>query len=119
MLENRVYDESSAYVDTFLRVPDAERRMDLYRSQDSIPNVHPNGYYGPGMNLQDSQMQEGYQPNRVYPAQPFVPGQSIEGATNPPYRRPALEEYEEPRSTAPPNPTGIREPWPIVHPRSR
>lgn len=119
MLENRVYDESSAYVDSFLRVPDAERRMDLYRSQDSIPHVHPNGYRGPGMNYQDSQMREGYQPNRHYPAQPFTPGQSIEGPTDPTYRGPKLDNYNDQRSSASPYPSPIREPFRVVNPRER
>ncbi len=119
MLENRVYDESSSYVDEFLRVPEGARRMDLYRSQETIPYVHPNGYSGPGMNLEDSQMQEGYQPNRAYPSQRFVPTQSIEGAINSPYRSPPQEFYDQHETAAPPNPTGIREPRTIVNPRTR
>lgn len=79
MLENRVYDEASAYVDRFLEVPVSERRMDLYRSQETVPYVHPNGYSGPGVNLRDSQMQEGYQPNHLYPSQQFYPSEGSDG----------------------------------------
>jgi hypothetical protein len=80
VLQNRVYDESSSYVDSFLRIPEAERRMDLYRTQETIRSLHPNGYEGPGMNLRDSQLQEGYQPERVHPQEQFAPAESREGA---------------------------------------
>jgi len=83
-LQNRVYDEASSYVDEFMRIPDADRRMDLYRSQETIPSLHPNGYQGQGMNLRDSQMQEGYQPSRAYPQNQFIPGASPEGSRNRP-----------------------------------
>jgi len=39
MLMNRVFDHSSSEVDEFLRIPAAERRMDLYRSQETVPNM--------------------------------------------------------------------------------
>lgn len=78
-LMNRVFDHSSSQVDEFLRIPEAERRMDLYRSQETIPSVHPNGYSGPGANLQDSQLQEGYSPTDRPQSHP-VPGQSTEGS---------------------------------------
>jgi len=80
MLKNRVYDESSSYVDEFLRIPEAERRMDLYRSQESVPAMHPNGYQGPGLNQHDSELQEGYQPNQARPQERFYPGESPDGA---------------------------------------
>jgi hypothetical protein len=58
-VSNRVFDYSTSYVDTVLQVPPTERRPDLYRTQETIPNVHPDGYHGPGLNLRDSQLQEG------------------------------------------------------------
>ncbi len=78
-ITNRVFDHSSSEVDKFLRIPEAERRMDLYRSQETIPAIHPNGYDGPGANLHDSQLQEGYDPTRRLESQ-FIPGDSIEGS---------------------------------------
>jgi tryptophan halogenase len=36
---NRVFDHSSSQVDEFLRVPEAERRMDLYRSHGRVVRV--------------------------------------------------------------------------------
>jgi len=57
-LKNRVYDYSSEQVDQFLRVPEGERRRDLYRTQEEIPLVHPNGYSGPGLDRQDSPLME-------------------------------------------------------------
>jgi hypothetical protein len=79
-LQNRVYDYASSQVDEFLRIPEANRRPDLYRTQETIPALHPNGYQGPGLDLRDSQMQEGYQPQRAYPQQQFIPGESAEGS---------------------------------------
>jgi hypothetical protein len=97
MLTNRVFDHSSSEVDRFLRVPESERRMDLYRSQETIPSVHPNGYSGPGANLIDSHLQEGYSPTNQ-PATQYAPGQSSEGSPLrpqrplfPPYSLPALD----------------------------
>jgi hypothetical protein len=73
---NRVFDYSTSRVDESLRVPPAERRPDLYRSQETIPDVHPNGYHGPGLNLHDSQLQEGYDPTRANPPSRFAPEES-------------------------------------------
>ena len=78
-ISNRVFDESSSAVDRYLRTPEAERRMDLYRSQETIPTMHPNGYDGPGANLRESQLQEGYSPTQRQESQ-FIPGDSIEGS---------------------------------------
>jgi len=78
-ITNRVFDHSSSEVDKFLRIPESERRMDLYRSQETIPSMHPNGYDGPGANLRDSQLQEGYSPTQRQETQ-FIPGDSIEGS---------------------------------------
>jgi hypothetical protein len=86
VLKNRVYDESSSYVDEFLRIPDAERRMDLYRSQESVPAMHPNGYQGPGLNQHDSELQEGFQLNQARPQERYYPGESREGAVFDPGR---------------------------------
>ena len=80
VLENRVYDFASDQVDAFLRIPEANRPSDLYRTQETVPFQHPNGYRGPGMDLRDSQHQEGYQPTRAYPRERFTPSQSPEGA---------------------------------------
>jgi hypothetical protein len=83
-LMNRVYDHASSKVDEFLQIPEANRRPDLYRSQESIPARHPNGYQGPGLDFQDSKLQEGYQPNRANPATPFVPDSLRKGPPPPP-----------------------------------
>ena len=88
-LMNRVFDQSSGQVDEFLRIPDGERRMDLYRSQETIPSQHPNGYEGPGANLRDSQLQEGYRSNDR-PQSQVIPGESREGSH---YLRNRLETY--------------------------
>ncbi|MFO0899244.1 MAG: hypothetical protein U0836_17610 [Pirellulales bacterium] len=76
-LMNRVFDHSSSRVDDFLRIPEAERRPDLYRSQETIPAEHPNGYQGPGLNLRDSRLEEGYSPERPTPG--YVPSADPEG----------------------------------------
>jgi hypothetical protein len=75
-LKNHVYDYSASRVDEFLRIPPAERRTDLYRSQETIPYEHPDGYAGPGLNLRDSQLREGYDPQQLHPDSRFVPGDS-------------------------------------------
>jgi hypothetical protein len=80
VLQNRVYDYSSTQVDEFLRIPDANRRPDLYRTQETVPVLHPNGYEGPGLDYSDSTLEEGYQPERKYPQRKFIPGASAEGA---------------------------------------
>ncbi len=77
-INNRVFDYSSGSVDEFLRIPEAERRGDLYRSQETIPRVHPNGYQGPGLNYQDSHLREGYDPRSNYPETRFVPTPNAE-----------------------------------------
>jgi hypothetical protein len=95
-LMNRVFDHSSSEVDRFLRIPEGERRMDLYRSQESIPSVHPNGYFGPGAGLQDSHLQEGYSP-RLQPPSQFAPGADREGSPMLPRRAlPILESPQVP-----------------------
>ncbi|MEM9412199.1 MAG: hypothetical protein AAGA30_13880, partial [Planctomycetota bacterium] len=81
VLENRVYDEASNRVDEFLRIPPGARRSDLYRSQETIPAVHPNGYYGPGLNLEESQLQPGFAPQNLQSPQSFNFGDSPNGAT--------------------------------------
>jgi hypothetical protein len=79
-LMNRVFDFSSSKVDEFLRVPPAERRTDLYRTQETIPAQHPNGYTGPGLNLRDGQLREGYGPRTFYPETRYIPRNNAEGA---------------------------------------
>jgi hypothetical protein len=78
-LKNHTYDFSASKVDEFLRIPPAERRPDLYRSQETVPNLHPNGYSGPGLNLRDSELREGYDPRQFHPDTRFVPSDSREG----------------------------------------
>ncbi len=85
-VENRVYDHSSEKADEFLREPPGSRRPDLYRSQETIPHVHPNGYEGPGLGQRDSTLQEGFQPNRAYPQMPYSPSESKEGSPLNPQR---------------------------------
>jgi hypothetical protein len=78
-LENRIYDYSSSKVDEFLRIPESARRADLYRSQESIPTLHPNGYEGPGLDYQVTPMQEGYDPQGRAPSNSRFPGKSSAG----------------------------------------
>ena len=119
-LENRVYDYASSQVDEFLRIPEANRRTDLYRSQETIPSIHPNGYQGPGLDLRDGQLQEGYQPERAYPSSRFIPGESREGSPlrpgrnygSPPGTR--IESY--PLEQVVPR---RRDPEPIIEPANR
>ncbi|HWE38411.1 MAG TPA: hypothetical protein VG406_17700 [Isosphaeraceae bacterium] len=75
-VSNHVFDYSTSSVDGFLRIPPAERRPDLYRTQETIPNIHPDGYQGPGLNQFDSQLQEGYDPTRANPPSRFTPSDS-------------------------------------------
>ncbi|OYP28396.1 hypothetical protein [Rhodopirellula sp. MGV] len=79
VLENRVYDVSSSRVDESLRFPASQRRADLYRSQSTIPSVHPNGYRGPGLDYQNSDLDGGFDVNRAYPESQFVPATNGEG----------------------------------------
>jgi hypothetical protein len=83
VLMNRVFDHASAKVDEYLRIPEGERRPDLYRSQETIPRQHPDGYRGPGLNLRDSQMREGYWPLEHRPDTRFIPGSDKEGVLDP------------------------------------
>jgi hypothetical protein len=78
-LENRIYDYSSSKVDEFLRIPESARRADLYRSQESIPTLHPNGYEGPGLDYQVTPMQEGYDPRGRAPSNSGFPEKSPAG----------------------------------------
>jgi hypothetical protein len=80
---NRVFDHSSSQVDEFLRIPEGERRPDLYRPQETIPREHPNGYRGPGLNLRDSQLQEGLPLPKLRPDTRYVPGADKEGVMEP------------------------------------
>jgi hypothetical protein len=82
-INNRVFDYSSSRVDEALQIPDGERRGDLYRTQQSIPTVHPNGYQGPGMGLRDSNLREGYNPKTYYPESTYVPSTSRDGHLDP------------------------------------
>lgn len=75
-LQNEVFDYSSLQVDEFMRIPDGERRGDLYRTQETIPRQHPNGYDGPGLNIRHGHLQEGYQPEQFYPQSKFIPRRS-------------------------------------------
>lgn len=73
---NSVFDISSSSVDDFLRIPPAERRSDLYRPQETIPDVHPDGYRGAGLNFRDSHLKEGYDPTLTNPESRFIPSDS-------------------------------------------
>ncbi len=114
-LENRVYDFASEQVDEFLRIPQGNRRTDLYRSQETIPYLHPNGYQGPGLDLHDSPMQEGYRPEEVYPPSRFIPSQSPDGAIDPSGRRSAASPSTR-RSTLEVLPPGEPDPRPALEP---
>ena len=85
-IENRIYDYSSSRVDEHLQIPDANRRADLYRSQESIPTVHPNGYRGQGLDYENSQMREGYDPEEAYVNPGYIPSRSSDGALYLPHR---------------------------------
>ena len=85
-IENRIYDYSSSRVDEHLQIPDANRRADLYRSQESIPSVHPNGYRGQGLDYENSQMREGYDPEEAYVNPGYIPSRSADGALYLPHR---------------------------------
>src|SRR5262249_41463385 len=78
-LKQQVTDRSAQSVDEAMRIPVGERRSDLYRPQRSIPAVHPDGYFGPGLNRYDVPLREGYSPNRSYPATPYAPADNPEG----------------------------------------
>ncbi|MCC9600417.1 hypothetical protein LOC67_07580 [Stieleria sp. JC731] len=80
VLENRVYDVSSSRVDEFLRFPESQKRADLYRSQSTVPSVHPNGYQGPGLDFRSSELKGGWDVNRAYPESQYVPDANNEGA---------------------------------------
>ena len=80
VLRERVFDYSSQQVDDFLRIPQAERRSDLYRSQETTPSQHPNGYNGPGLKIRDGTLREGYDPAAIRPDYQYIPGVSKEGA---------------------------------------
>ena len=77
-LENHVFDIATTKVDDSLRIPPAERRTDLYRDQETISDVHPDGYRGPGLNLRDSTLREGYDVESLYPSTRYTPPTSRE-----------------------------------------
>lgn len=85
LLKNRVFDYSSGQVDEFLRIPEAQRRPDLYRSQEPIPSfgagaLAPNGPTVP--------MKEGGEPGsngvEMLPGPPPLPMGTPEGAEGDP-----------------------------------
>ena len=99
-LENHVYDFATSKVDEFLRIPPAERRTDLYRTQETIPYSHPDGYRGPGMNLRDGQLREGYDPRQFHPESRYIPSSSPDGVPLPPGRfSPGFGRWPRGRST--------------------
>ena len=81
---NRVFDFSSARWTRHCDIPEGERRGDLYRTQETIPYIHPNGYAGPGMGLRDSRLQEGYNPVKIYPESRMTPQEDKDGRIYPP-----------------------------------
>jgi hypothetical protein len=107
-LEQRIYDYGAAEVDKALRIPLWEQRTDLYRPQVTIPYVHPNGYYGPGLKLKDSHLREGtldpYDVRRAFPETRFTPGSTIPAPPPP-------DPYLGPTRTVPaPNPAPVPTP---------
>ena len=105
-IRERVFDYSSQQVDEFLRIPAAERRTDLYRSQESTPLEHPNGYMGRGLKMKDGTLREGYRPETGRPDAHYVPGSSAEGAVGRGGR--SHEAFlQESSSYSPPNPTTV------------
>ncbi|MEM7474916.1 MAG: hypothetical protein AAF483_07980 [Planctomycetota bacterium] len=86
-LQNWIYDISSSRVDNHLEVPEASRRSDLYRSQATIPSVHPNGYRGRGLDFENSRMREGYDPEEAYVNPGMIPARSADGALYLPHRQ--------------------------------
>lgn len=72
-LTNEVFDEASGQVDNFMRIEESRRRADLYRTQETIPHLHPNGYQGPGLNIQNGVLQEGYIPEQNQETTRFIP----------------------------------------------
>jgi hypothetical protein len=106
-LINQVYDLSSASVDDALRIEEAYRRSDLYRSQNTIPSVHPNGYFGPGRGVRDGVLQDGYDPEKFYPTTPHVPLNNPNGVPATPGSSPIPAElFGSPLSEAPTRPVG-------------
>ncbi|MBC8350735.1 MAG: hypothetical protein H8E66_02030 [Planctomycetes bacterium] len=114
VLQNRVYDFASERVDEFLRIPDGNRRPDLYRSQETVPYAHPNGYRGPGLDLHDSELQEGYAPRR--PSSTYAPAEDAEGSMY----RPRNEDSSrrQPSSDIPRQPQSLPEPLPLTPPQN-
>tara|TARA_R110002111_G_scaffold240269_1_gene301955 strand:- start:11429 stop:17590 length:6162 start_codon:yes stop_codon:yes gene_type:complete len=74
VLKNKVSDFASGQVDGFLGIQEKQRRADLYRTQQTIPYNHPSGYTGPGLNIKDSKLQEGYRPEDIRPPSRYIPG---------------------------------------------
>tara|TARA_R110002167_G_scaffold366222_1_gene593820 strand:- start:3667 stop:9993 length:6327 start_codon:yes stop_codon:yes gene_type:complete len=97
VLKNKVSDFSSGQVDGFLDIPEKQRRADLYRTQQTIPYNHPSGYTGPGLNIKDSNLQEGYRPQDIRRPSRYIPGKDpafIPGATEewaPPAGSPGMQ----------------------------
>ncbi|QDU08675.1 hypothetical protein [Gimesia aquarii] len=89
-LKNRVYDYAGSKVDEFLRIQETERRSDLYRTQQTIPDVHPNGYMGPGLNLKRSRIQENYDAEWQNPPEKYAPESIRNGVTDPNHAVPVI-----------------------------
>ncbi len=111
-LENRIYDYSSSRVDEFLRVPDPARRPDLYRSQETIPPMHPNGYQGPGLDIEVSPMRNGYDPQVPNRNDMAIPSASPEGSLYPTLRQNDVR-GDGARNGRPPNGAYIEDVQPI------
>jgi hypothetical protein len=73
-LRQFIFDYGASRVDDALRILYGERRPDLYRSQHTIPWVHPNGYQGPGLRQRDSHLREEYDVQNAYPPTKYAPG---------------------------------------------
>lgn len=113
-LSNHVFDISSEKVDESLRIPPAARRTDLYRTQETIPSVHPNGYQGPGLNVRDSHLEEGYDPRSAFPPSETIRGIGPEAIDR---SAPVEHEFQSPGTMIEPNThheTGGELPMPAV-----
>ena len=105
-IQNEVFDRTSEQVDEFLRIEQARRRADLYRTQETIPHLHPNGYEGPGRNVQNGVLMEGYAPEQVQQPTRFIPGTSLE-SDMPLAPEPRTPIYGVPSPPVPEPPAGI------------
>ncbi|MCC6507614.1 MAG: hypothetical protein IT423_00795, partial [Pirellulaceae bacterium] len=75
--------------------------------QETIPSVHPNGYRGPGMDIEVSAMREGFNPESGYTPPGYIPASSAEGASYLPHRPGTNYEQLPTGDTPMPSPTRV------------